>query len=85
MEFFKKLFKGSSCGCNKTHKRSGNRHNKRSGSKRMRMRGGYQFSLTKNSADKIVSLSSHRLSSHRLSKKRSKSNQPSKSKKRSHS
>ena len=68
MEFFKKMFKSSSCGCNKTRKRSGK--NKRT----RKMRGGYQFSLKKSSADKLVGLSSHR-----LVKKHSKSNQHSKS------
>ena len=77
MDFFKNLLKGSSCGCKKTHKRnrSGYKHKKS-------MRGGYTFSLKKNSSDKIVSLSSNSLSKkHSKSNQRNKSNQHNKSKK----
>jgi len=71
MDFFKNLLKGSSCSCKKTHKRnrSGYKHKKS-------MRGGYTFSLKKNSSDRIISLSSNS-----LSKKHSKSNKYNKSKK----
>ena len=65
MTFLHDLFKGSSCGCKKTRKRSGSK----------RMRGGYQFSLNKTSSNKRISLSSNR-----LVKKHSKSNGHSKSK-----
>ena len=79
MEFFKKMFKSSSCGClkNKTHKHSSNNKRSSKNKRSRKMRGGYQFSLRKNSADKLVGLSSHRLS--KKSKKHSKSHQHSKS------